>query len=160
MALLLHQLLQVWDCLLTPAIKSSTAGANERSGTCLKQQPEPTLYLHAAQCAQQVLLMLVVCIVAACCVYCCKPRHAPAGTFKHMYFAINITSQGIQSTAAAKIITTYGEQCCMQPHGHEHGTMGRIGHPVILKIVLTDCWSHTDASCCHPLALYMLQEYA
>ncbi len=48
----------------------------------------------------------------------------------------------------------------MSMHAVTYGTMGRIGHPVILKDVLTDCWSHTDASCCHPLALYMLQEYA
>ena len=59
MALLSHQLLQVWDCLLTLAIKSSTAGANERSGTCLKQQPEPALYLYAAKCAPKALPMLV-----------------------------------------------------------------------------------------------------
>ncbi len=65
MALLSHQLLRVWDCLLTLAIKSSTADADERSGTCLKQQPEPTLYQYAAQCAHKVLRILIVCLVTS-----------------------------------------------------------------------------------------------
>jgi len=64
MVLLSHQRLQVWDCLLTQAIKSSTAGANERSGICLKQQPKPTVYTYARQYAQKVLLILIMCIVA------------------------------------------------------------------------------------------------
>jgi len=64
MVLLSHQRLQVWDCLLTQAIKSSTAGANERSGICLKQQPKPTVYTYARQYAQKVLSILIMCIVA------------------------------------------------------------------------------------------------
>ncbi len=107
MLLLSHQRLQVWDCLLTQAIKSSTAGAKERSGICLKQQPKPTVYTYARQYAQKVLLILIMCIVAVL-------DTLQLALCKQVQIAINIKKQGTSNTAASQIMLTLGIQFCMQ----------------------------------------------